>query len=110
MVIHSVIRVALFVFALTSCAISSHRDPPPRVHAIQIDSQDSITPAELYAIVGEEIRWHNGLSVPIHLGLLGIQPIEEAGCTKGFKTWFGTIKDMVTIPPGDYVSLCFLRV
>lgn len=109
MLIHGMIWVALFVSTLTGCVTSSPRDRLPRIHDIQIDSQDSITPAELYAAVGEEIRWHNALSVPIHLGLLGIQPIAATGCNKGFKTWFGTMKDMVTIPPGDYVSLCFLR-
>ena len=60
-------------------------------------------------VVGEEIRWHNQLSVPIHLGLLGVAPIVAAGCDKGFKTWYGTIKDMVAIPAGDFVSVCFLR-
>lgn len=103
------IWVALFVSTLTGCVTSSPRDPLPRIHDIQIDSQNSITPADLYAAVGEEIRWHNALSVPIHLGLLGVQPIAGTGCNKGFKTWFGTMKDMVTIPPGDYVSLCFLQ-
>ncbi|MDH4155303.1 MAG: hypothetical protein OEV01_16100 [Nitrospira sp.] len=87
----------------------SKADQPPHSHDINISGQDSITPSDLYAAVGEEIRWHNTLSVPIHLGLLGVQPIAETGCDKGFTTWFGTMKDMTTIPPGDYVSLCFLR-
>jgi len=106
---HGIISSALFIFTFTGCAASSHVDPPPRIHHIQIGNQDSITPAELYAVVGEEIRWHNALSVPIRLGLLGVQPIAETGCDKGFTTWFGSMKDMTTIPPGDYVSLCFLR-
>ncbi len=106
---HSVLSLALFIFAFTGCATSSKTDPLPRIHHIRIDGQNSITPTEMYAVVGEEIRWHNTLSVPIHLGLLGVQPIADAGCDKGFMTWFGTMKDMIAIPPGDYVSLCFLR-
>lgn len=109
MYIHGAIGIVLVMFACSSCATSSLTTPPPRIHHIQIDSRDSITPTNLYASVGEEIRWHNALSVPIHLGLLGVQSIEEAGCNKGFKTWFGTMKDMTTVPPGGYVSLCFLR-
>jgi len=109
MLFHGLIRVALFVFVLTGCATFSHIDSPPRIHNIHIDNQGSITPAELYAVVGEEIRWHNALSIPIHLGLLGVHSLAETGCDKGFTTWFGAMKDMITIPPGDYVSLCFLR-
>lgn len=104
------IGVLLFiVIALTGCSILGKVDKPTRVHDIHINGQDSITPLELYAAVGEEIRWHNQLSVPIHLGLLGVKPIEEVRCHKGFKTWFGAIKDMVVIPAGDYVSVCFLQ-
>lgn len=99
----------VLIFVLTGCSVFSKVDTPTRVHNIYINGQDSITPLEVYAVVGEEIRWHNQLSVPIHLGLLGVKPIEDARCDKGFKTWFGSIKDMVTIPAGDYVSVCFLR-
>lgn len=106
---HNGVSRILLIFVLTGCSVFSQVDTPPRVHDIQISGKDSITPFELYAAVGEEIRWHNQLSVPIHLGLLGVKPIVEVGCDKGFKTWFGTIKDMVTIPAGDYVSVCFLQ-
>lgn len=109
MLIHGIIGVTLFMFAFSGCATSSRINSPLRIHDIQISSQDSITPNELYAVVGEEIRWHNTLSVPIHLGLLGVQPIAEAGCSKGFTTWFGAMKDIITISPGDYISLCFLQ-
>lgn len=100
----------LFILViLTGCSVFSKADTPTRVHDIYINGQDSITPLELYAAVGEEIRWHNQLAVPIHLGLLGVKPIEEARCDKGFKTWFGTIKDMIPIAAGDFVSVCFLH-
>jgi hypothetical protein len=99
----------ILITILTGCSVFSKAYTPTRVQDIYINGQNSIMPLELYAAVGEEIRWHNKLSVPIHLGLLGVKPIEEAGCDKGFKTWFGVIKDIVTIPAGDYVSVCFLR-
>ncbi|MGE0643157.1 MAG: hypothetical protein AB7P24_05765 [Nitrospira sp.] len=97
------------VFVVAGCAIFSKAEAPTRVHDIQISDQGSITPLELYASVGDEIRWHNSLSVPIHLGLLGVDPISDVRCDKGFKTWFGTMKDMVKIPAGGYVSVCFQR-
>jgi len=99
----------LCIFVLAGCTNFSTGDRQPRVHDIQISGKDSIAPLELYAAVGEEIRWHNQLAVPIHLGLLGVNPIVEAGCDKGFKTWFGAIKDVVVIPAGGYVSVCFLQ-
>ncbi|NGZ96576.1 MAG: hypothetical protein CV089_10710 [Nitrospira sp. WS110] len=101
----------LFILViLTGCSVFSKVDASTRVHDIYINGQNSITPLELYAAVGEEIRWHNQLAVPIHLGLLGVKPIEEVRCGKGFKTWFGTIRDIIPIPAGDFVSVCFLQV
>lgn len=99
----------LFIVAVAGCAMATRVDPPPHVHDIHIVSRDVINPVELYATVGEEIRWHNRLTVPIHLGFLGLNPIKEVGCGKGFKTWYGGIRDMVTIRAGGYVSLCFTR-
>ena len=99
----------LIVVVLAGCNVFSKVDRPTRVHDIHISDQGSITPIELYAAVGEEIRWHNSLSVPIYLGLLGVNPIADVRCDKGFKTWFGTTKDMVKIPAGGYVSACFLQ-
>jgi hypothetical protein len=103
-------RMVLIVFVLTGCSVFSKADPPTRVHDIYINGQDSITPLEVYAVVGEEIRWHNQLSVPIHLGWLGVKPLGDAHCgDKGFKTWFGAIKDIVTIPAGTHISVCFMQ-
>lgn len=68
-----------------------------------------MSPLELHADVGDEIRWRNLLSRPVRLGFLGVKRMEDVGCDKGFTTWFGEIRDLVTIPPGDYVSLCFRR-
>jgi len=58
-----------------------------------------IVPDHLYAAVGEEIRWHNLLSVPVHLGFLGVKPIKEVGCG-GLQDMVWEIKDMVTIHAG----------
>lgn len=101
--------IPLLFFVLAGCTILSKTDKPLRVHEIHINAQDSINPAELYAVVGEEIRWHNDLSAPLYLAFLSVQPIQQVGCEKGFTTWYGTMKDIVRIPAGTYVSLCFLQ-
>lgn len=101
--------IPLLLVVLVGCTMFSKSVMPLRVHDIHINGQDSINPAELYAVVGEEIRWHNDLSVPNYLGFLGVQPMQQAGCERGFKTWYGAMKDIVRIPAGKYVSLCFLQ-
>lgn len=98
----------LFV-VLVGCTIFPKAVMPLRVHDIHISGQNSINPVELYAVVGEEIRWRNDLSVPIYLGFLGIQPMQQAGCERGFRTWYGVMNDIVSIPAGQYVSLCFTQ-
>jgi hypothetical protein len=99
----------VFFVVLAGCAIFSKEDMPLRIHDIHINGQHSINPAELYAVVGEEIRWHNDLSNPIYLGFLSVQPMPQAGCERGFTTWYGTMKDIVRIPAGQDVSLCFFQ-
>jgi hypothetical protein len=99
--------VCLFLFS--GCALFSRSEAPPPVLDVHIHDQHNIIPDHLYASVGKEIRWHNLLSVPIHLGFLGVNPIKEVGCGKGFTTWYGGIKDLVKIRAGEYVSLCFTQ-
>ncbi len=101
--------IPLLLVILVGCTIFPKAVMPLRVHDIHINGQHSITPAELYAVVGEEIRWHNDLSVPIYLGFLSVKPMQQAGCERGFKTWYGAMKDIVRISAGQYVSLCFLQ-
>ena len=100
----------LGLFLSSGCALSSGSKDPSLVLDVRIHDQHNIVPDHLYAAVGKEIRWHNLLSVPIHLGFLGVDPIKEVGCGKGFKTWYGGIKDIVTIRAGEYVSACFTQV
>ncbi len=101
--------IPLLFVVLVGCTIFPKEGMPLRVHDIHINSQNSINPAELYAVIGEEIRWHNNLSAPIYLGFLSVQPMKQAGCERGFKTWYGAMQDIVRIPAGKYVSLCFLQ-
>ena len=109
MLTHRVIRCAVGIFLFTGCATPSLVDRSVRVHDIHISGPALLSSVEVYAAVGDEIRWHNQLTAPIYLGFLGVSPIKEVGCGKGFTTWYGTIKDLVTIRAGEYVSACFSR-
>ena len=99
--------IPLLLVVLVGCTMFPKEVMPLRVHDIHINGQNSINPVELYAVVGEEIRWHNDLSVPVYLGFLGVHPMQQAGCERGFKTWYGAMKDIVRIPAGQYVACVF---
>jgi hypothetical protein len=101
--------IPLLFVVVVGCTMFSKSAMPLRIHDIHINGRYSIIPAELYAVIGEEIRWHNDLLAPIYLGFLGVQPMQQVGCERGFKTWYGAMKDIVRIPAGQYVSLCFLQ-
>ena len=101
--------VLLLVLLCSGCGLFLKAKPQSPVHDVLIRDVDFIVPGEIRAAVGEEIRWHNQLSVPIYLGFLGVKPIKEVSCGKGFTTFFGGIADIVTIRAGDYVSACFSR-
>ena len=104
------VSCALLLLSIGSgCGLFAKGETPWPVRDVHIHDGNAIVPDEIRATVGDEIRWHNQLSVPVHLGFLGVNPIKEISCGKGFTTWFGEIKDIVTIRAGDYVSACFSR-
>lgn len=92
---------------LSSCGHQSVTSDRTSVRTIEI--AEGVTPVILYALPGEEIRWTNLRSNPIRLGFLTMRLLDEVGCEQGIKTMFGGMSDLVTIPPGHSVSLCFVR-
>jgi len=101
--------VLALAFLCSGCGLFSKEEQHRPVHHVLIQDGDFVVPRELRATIGEEIRWYNTLSTPVHLGFLGVKPIEDVSCGKGFTTVFGGVKDMVTIRAGDFVSACFNR-
>jgi hypothetical protein len=77
------------------------------VRTIQIS--DVVEPEVLYAMPGEEIRWENLRTNPVRVGFLSTNLLEELGCREGVTTVFGQVNDIVTIPAGGSISLCFVR-
>jgi hypothetical protein len=81
-------------------------DPPP-VREIRI--ADVIQPDLMLAKPGEEIRWTNVRPTSVRIGFLTMRLLDELSCAQGVKTLFGEVNDLITIPPGGAISLCFGR-
>ncbi len=97
--------VLLYLGLVSGCA-NPPVTPSARTHDIQI--REHVSPPDLYVNTGDEVRWHNLRTDPVKIGLLSHHPLDLVSCEKGFKR-FGTVEDTATIPPREYVSLCFSR-
>lgn len=105
-------QVSVGLWILLTCVLSAcgHRpatDVQPTVRTILIS--EVVEPEVLYTTAGEEIRWQNLRSSPVRLGFLTMRLLDELACEKGVRTFFGQVNDLVTIPPGQSISLCFVR-
>jgi hypothetical protein len=99
----------LVICALSACGHRPTTEVPTTVRTIQIS--DVIQPVMLYTTAGEEVRWENLRSSPVRVGFLSMRLLDELACEKGkdVVTMFGRINDLVTIPPGESISLCIVR-
>lgn len=97
----------LAIGGLSGCSHASvdRTDTPVRTIVIS----DIVNPETLYAHPGEEVRWKNDRDTPVRVGFLTMRLLDEVGCEKGMATIFGHLADLVTIPPGESVSLCLVR-
>jgi hypothetical protein len=91
---------------LSGCASVSTVNPSIRTHFIQIREQ--VSPQDLYVYVGDEVRWQNLRPDSVKVSLLSHHRLDLVSCEKGF-TRFGAMEDSATIPPREYVSLCFSK-
>jgi hypothetical protein len=99
----------LVICVLSACGHHPTTDVPTTVRTIQIS--DVIQPEMLYTTAGEEVRWENLRPSSVRLGFLSMRQLDELACAKGkdVVTMFGRINDLVTIPPGESISLCIVR-
>ena len=81
---------------------------PSLVREIRI--ADAVTPTLMRVSLGEEIQWINARSASVRIGFLTMRLLDELACEKGVKTLFGQVNDLITIPAGESISLCFGRV
>ncbi len=73
------------------------------VHDVRVSLTD-ITPVELRANVGDEVRFMNDKTQPIRIVL--IEAGKSIACNKGFN---GTIDQEADIKPGQSASFCFSK-
>jgi plastocyanin len=101
------VMCAVVLLTASACSHSPTSEASRTVREIQIG--DTVQPQTLYAKPGEEIRWQNVRSSPVNLGFLTTSLLKELSCQKGIVTLFGEVKDFVSIPPHESVSVCFVR-
>ena len=77
------------------------------VRTVEISHQ--VNPRVMYASPGEEVRWTNARSNAVRIGFLSKRLLEDHRCQKGIVDLFGQVDDLVTIAPGESISLCFAR-
>lgn len=101
--------VSLMMMLLPSVLLGSGCTRAPettqRGQVIYVQIRDGVSPLELYASVGDEIRWQNLRSDPVKIGLLDTYELTDVSCARGF-TRFGLVDNFAIIAPNDYASLC----
>ena len=104
------ISVGLWVLLISALPACGHRPAThvqPTLRTILIS--EVVQPEVLYTTAGEEIRWQNVRSSPVRLGFLSMRLLDDLACEKGISTFFGQVNDLITIPPGESISLCLVR-
>ncbi len=97
------------LWAISGCAHNPNPTPNEEFSVRTIEISDVVSPETLYAYPGEEVRWQNLRENPIRVGFLTMRLLDKVGCEKGMTTLFGQVRDLVTIQPGEWVSVCFVR-
>jgi hypothetical protein len=98
--------VGLFLMQ-AGCGHGAAGSDAPPVREIRI--ADGVQPDLMFAKPGEEIRWTNVRSTSVRIGFLTMRLLDELSCAQGVKTLFGEVNDLIMIPPGGAISLCFGR-
>jgi hypothetical protein len=101
----SVSIMMLLPSVLFGSGCTSSPETTQRGQVIYVQIRDGVSPLELDASVGDEIRWQNLRSDPVKIGLLDTYDLKDVSCARGF-THFGLVDNFAIIAPNDYVSLC----
>lgn len=89
------------------CGLTPSMEAGRTVRTVAISN--NVHPQVLYASPGDEVRWTNTRDNAVRVGFLDVRLIENHQCQKGIVDLFGQVKDLVTIAPGESISLCFAR-
>jgi plastocyanin len=93
------------LMAMTACGHASSAGRT--VRTVEISNQ--VNPHVMYVSPGEEVRWMNTSSNTVRIGFLNRRLLEDHHCQEGIVDLFGEVNDLITIAPGDSISLCFSR-
>jgi len=99
---------AMAIALSAACGHAPSTDARRTVRTVEISQQ--VNPRVMYASPGEEVRWTNSRSNTVRIGFLSKRLLEDHRCQKGIVDLFGQVDDLVTIAPGESISLCFARI
>src|SRR6476620_11747714 len=98
---------AMAIALSAACGHTPSTDAGRSVRTVEISQQ--VNPRVMYASPGEEVRWTNARSNTVRIGVLSKRMLGDHRCQKGIVDLFGQVDDLVTIAPGESISLCFAR-
>jgi plastocyanin len=104
--IHLNLCLAMVLGVFAACGHTPSMKPGT-VRTVEIS--DQVSPHVVYASPGDEVRWTNTRENAVRVGFLDLRLIQDHRCQKGVVGLFGQVNDLVTIPPGESISLCFAR-
>jgi hypothetical protein len=93
--------------AVAACSHGLSTSDSRTIRAVQIS--DVVKPGVVYALPGDEVRWTNARPNAVRVGFLNKRLLDDHRCQKGVVDLFGQVNDLVTIAPGESISLCFAR-
>ena len=104
------IRVSFYVLALCALAACSHDAATSSGRTVRtVEISDLVNPRVIYATPGDEVRWMNARANPVRIGFLNRNLLEDHRCQNGIVNMFGEVNDLITIAPGESISLCPVR-
>jgi plastocyanin len=105
---HNAVSVGLVLTVALSAACG--HTPSEAVRTVRtVEISDQVNPHVMYASPGDEVRWTNARENAVRVGFLDLRLMEDPRCQKGIVGLFGQVNDLVTIAPGESISLCFAR-
>ena len=104
------IRLSLCVLAVWAFAACGHNPATSSGRTVRtVEISDLVKPGVMYAAPGDEVRWTNARENPVRVGFLNRNLLEEHQCQNGIVNLFGEVNDLITIAPGESISLCPVR-
>jgi plastocyanin len=99
-------HVILVGLVLAACANLPETTRTGVIRDVKIEQ--GVSPADLVAQIGDEVRWVNHRSGPVRIHFLG-GALNHVSCAKGFTNFLGMKKESATIKADESSSLCFAQ-